>query len=251
MRFLGNIQMHGGSVDSAVLESCSVKTTPSADNDIANKKYVDDQWSGFYSAPRVIITRAAPDAISYIKLIHPFASASDVEFVLMYKTRRSSDNRNNLYGWSGTKKGWTVAKNNRRMRLAYNEEPYVFKFTPSSTSMMSLEEYIAKYYTYPISMPEYDEDGNPVKVGMMSDTANMDRSNLAFNWSGGKWENKQPKLSRVFGIACRRKVYIESETESDEDAKTWVWEYSNVAKIRATINKNAALNKYTLHFSPM
>lgn len=235
--------MNGGSLNSALLDGCSVSSIPASDTDIPNKKYVDDNGGGsaggisdaFYTAPQIIITRESQDEISYIHIKHPYVGVSGAEFVLMYKTKRQSDNRYNRYGWVGIKKGWTVARNERRMRMAYGDSINVFWFNPDGTDMMSIEAYIVKYYTYPMTLP------SGVTSGMRTQTVGMDRSLVAFNWSQD-WRSKKPKKSRVFGIACRRKVY-------DSDS-SWHYEYSNVAKFRATLDRNKAADyAWTLHFS--
>lgn len=244
MKILGNLDLKGGKLNSALLEGCSLNGTPASDSDIANKKYVDDNAGGgsssdcFFVAPQVTILRGNPTEVSYIYIKHPYVGVSGVEFVLMYKTKRNSDNRYNRYGWVGSKKGWTVARNERRMRMAYRDSPNVFFFDPSGTDMMALDAYIVKYYTYPMTLPSSARG-----EGMRTQTVGMDRSLLAFNWSSDSgWHNKKAKRSRVFGIACRRKVY----TSGDQ----WEWEYSNVAKIRATLDKNTAFDyTWTLHFS--
>lgn len=244
MKILGNLDMRGGTLNSALLEGCSVSDTPASDSDIANKKYVDDNGGGsaggisdaFYTAPQITIMRESQYEISYIHIKHPYVGVSGAEFVLMYKTKRQSDNRYNKYGWVGSKKGWTVARNERRMRMAYRDIINIFSFNPDGTDMMSLEAYIVRYYTYPMTLPS-DARGE----GMRTQTSGMDRSLLAFNWSQD-WHNKKAKRSRVFGIACRRKVY-------DSDG-SWHYEYSNVAKFRATLARNAAADyAWTLHFS--
>lgn len=241
MKILGNLDMQGGKLNSALLEGCSLNGTPASDSDIANKKYVDDNAGGgsasdcFFVAPQVTITRESMDDISYIHLNHPFAGRSDVEFVLMYKTKRNSDNRYGVYGWVGSKKGWTVARNERRMRMAYGDAPNVFYFDPSGTDIMGLESYIVKYYMYPITLSNNSRDG------MYEQTVGMDRNLLAFNWARF-WGGRKPKKSRVFGIACRRRIYV--------TGNSWKYEYSNVAKIRATVAPNRAADyAYTLHFS--
>ena len=207
MRILGNIDMNGGRLNSALLDGCSVSSTPTSNTDIPNKKYVDDNAGGsdpFYAEPIVRIIHDEENQEKYLQIIHPLANDPTVSFVLMNKSKRH-------YKALGiSKRGWTIARPYCRAYWSYQESsPLPFSFTPGKTPFADLQAYIKKYYMYPRAVES--------SAGLSTIDTSIGR--LRFGWAHG-YSGKHQKKTRMFGIACRR-IKANYEAEYSAVAKIW------------------------------
>lgn len=207
MIILGDIDMKGGALNSALLEGCSVSKTPERDNDIPNKKYVDDIAVGsdpFYAQPIVRIIHDAETQEKYLQIIHPLANDPTVSFVLMNKSKR------HYKALNISKRGWTIARPYSRAAWSYKESsPSPFAFTPSKTPFSDLQGFIQKYYMYPRAVES--------SAGLSTIDASIGR--LRFGWAHG-YSGKHQKMTRMFGVACRR---IKSNHEAEYSAVAKIW----------------------------